>query len=88
MGCMTGFHILAGAMVGFSLFTTMSRLAVEATQPPIQWFPGVKQLGHEVDHTPPSSADSQYICMALSWLTTGTTLPLPLYLAAAGVAKA
>jgi hypothetical protein len=35
---------------------------MEPTQPPIQWVPGalssgVKQPGHEADHTPPSSAD-------------------------------
>jgi len=45
----------AGAVMGFFLFTTMSRLARGPTQPPIQWvlralIPGVKQPGHEADH--------------------------------------
>jgi len=40
----------------------MSRLALGPTQLPIQWGPGalstgVKQPGHEADHSPPSSAD-------------------------------
>jgi hypothetical protein len=42
------------------LFSTASRLALGPTQPPIQWVPGtlstgVKQLGHEADHSPPFS---------------------------------
>jgi hypothetical protein len=44
------------------LFTTASRTALEPTQPPIQWVPGalsrgVKQLGREADHSPPSSVE-------------------------------
>jgi len=40
----------------------VSRLALGPTQPPIQWVPGalslgVKQQGHEADHSPPSSAE-------------------------------
>ena len=39
----------------------VSGLAVEPTQPPIQWvlcfLLGVKQPGHVVDHSPPSSAE-------------------------------
>jgi hypothetical protein len=36
-------------------------MALGATQPPLQWVPGtlslgVKWLGHEADHSPPSSA--------------------------------
>jgi hypothetical protein len=47
--------------LGVFLFTTASRMALGPTQPPIQWVPGalslgVKQLGHEADHSPPSSA--------------------------------
>jgi hypothetical protein len=39
----------------------MPRPALGPTQPPIKWVPGaltpgVKQLGREVDHSPPSSA--------------------------------
>jgi hypothetical protein len=48
--------------LGILLFTTMSRMALELTQPPIQWVPGalslgVKLLGHETDHSPSSSVD-------------------------------
>jgi hypothetical protein len=44
------------------LFTTASRMALEPTQPPIQWVPGalslgVKRLGREADYSPPSSAE-------------------------------
>jgi hypothetical protein len=44
------------------LFSTASRPALGTTQPPIQWVPetlslGVKWLRHEVDHSPPSSAE-------------------------------
>jgi hypothetical protein len=44
------------------LFSTASRPAMGPTQPSIQWVLGVsslrvKQLGHEADHSPPSSAD-------------------------------
>jgi hypothetical protein len=43
------------------LFTTVSRTALESSQPPIQWVPGalplgVKWPGHETDHSPPYSA--------------------------------
>jgi hypothetical protein len=41
---------------------TASRKALGPTQPPIQWVPwalslGVKRLGREADHSPPSSAE-------------------------------
>jgi hypothetical protein len=43
------------------LFSTASRQTLWPTQIPIQWVlgaisPGVKQLGYEADHSPPSSA--------------------------------
>jgi hypothetical protein len=46
--------------LGIFVFTTVSRMALEPTQPPIQWVPGalslgVKQLGREADHSPSSS---------------------------------
>jgi hypothetical protein len=46
---------------GIFLFATMSRLALEPTQTPIHWVPGVlflevKWPGCEADHLPPSSA--------------------------------
>jgi hypothetical protein len=55
--------------LGIFLSTTTSRMALGPTQPPIQWVPealslGVKQLGHEADHSPPSSAEVKE-CMAL-----------------------
>jgi hypothetical protein len=48
------------------LFTTVSRIALGSTQHPIQWVPGalslgVKQLGCEADHSPPSSAEVRAI---------------------------
>jgi hypothetical protein len=48
--------------LGILLFTTASRMALEPTQPPIQWVPGalslgVKLLGREDDHSPPSSVE-------------------------------
>jgi hypothetical protein len=53
---------MIGAGLGIFLFTTESRPALEPTRPPIQWVPGVislgvKRLGHEADHSPPSSAE-------------------------------
>jgi hypothetical protein len=47
--------------LGIFPFDTMSRLALGPTQPPIHWVsgalsPGVKQLRHEADCSPPSSA--------------------------------
>jgi hypothetical protein len=48
--------------LGIFLFTTASTTSLGPTQPPIQWVPealslGVKRLGHEADHSPPSSAE-------------------------------
>jgi hypothetical protein len=34
------------------LFTTVSRMAMGLTQPPIQWVLGVKWPGREADHSP------------------------------------
>jgi hypothetical protein len=47
--------------LGIFLFNTMSRPALGPTRSPIQWVlgalsQGVKQLGHEAGHWPPSSA--------------------------------
>jgi hypothetical protein len=48
--------------LGIFLFTTVSRMALRPTQPPVQWVPGalslgVKQLRREGDHSPLSSAE-------------------------------
>jgi hypothetical protein len=48
--------------LGIFLFTTASRTVLGPTQPPSQWVPGVlslgvKQLGREADHSPPSNAE-------------------------------
>jgi hypothetical protein len=48
--------------LGILPFTTESRPALRPTQPPIQWIPealslAVKWLGHESDHSTPSSAE-------------------------------
>jgi hypothetical protein len=53
--------------LGIFLFTTASRTALDATQPPIQWVPGalslgVKRPGSEADHSPPSSAKFRNAC--------------------------
>jgi hypothetical protein len=65
--------------MGIFLFTTVSRLTLGRTQPPIQWYGGlfsrgVKRPELEGDHSPPSSAEvknawsytstSQYVFMA------------------------
>jgi len=47
--------------LGIFLFTTVSKMVLGSTQPPIQWVPGVlslwvKQLGCE-SYSPPSSAE-------------------------------
>jgi hypothetical protein len=78
--------------LGIFLFTTVSRMALGPTQTPIKWVPdaislGVKRLGNEADHSPPSIAEVKE-CMELylhspimpSWhgaqlKSTGTTLP-------------
>jgi hypothetical protein len=54
------------------LFSTSSRPALGPTQPPIEWVPGalspgVKQTGHEADHSPPASAE-----VKKTWIYTST----------------
>jgi hypothetical protein len=83
-------------VLGIFLFTTVSRMALGPTQPPVHWVPGalslgVKRPGREADHSPPSIAEVKD-CVELylhspnmpSWhgaqLSTGTTVPLPFYL--------
>jgi hypothetical protein len=56
----SGFESRQG--MGIFLFTTVSRPALGPTQPHIQWLPGalslgVKRLGREADHSPPSRAE-------------------------------
>jgi hypothetical protein len=55
--------------LGIFLFTTVSRLALGPTQPPIQWEPevlslGAKRPGREVDHSPAPSDEAKE-CMEL-----------------------
>jgi hypothetical protein len=38
-------------------------------KPPIQWVPGVKRLGREIDHSPPASAKVKN-----TWIYTSTSL--------------
>jgi hypothetical protein len=54
-----GFYSRRG--LGIFPVTIVFRMTVGPTHPPIQWVPGalslgVKRLGHEADHSPPSSA--------------------------------
>jgi hypothetical protein len=78
-------------MIGGSIpcrgFTTVSRPALGPTQPPIKWVPGalsvgVKRLGREADHSPPSSAEvknARSCTSTAQWRgvqSTGTTLPV------------
>jgi hypothetical protein len=70
-----------------------SKLALRSTKLPIQWVLGffslgVKQPGREVDQAPPTSAKVKKMWVYTStphtplwrsaYLSTGTTLPLPL----------
>jgi hypothetical protein len=55
-----------GGGLGIFLFSIAFRLALGTTQPHIQWVPGalslgVMQLGHEVDHLPPSNAEAKNV---------------------------
>jgi hypothetical protein len=62
------------------LFSMSSRLALESTQPPIQWVlgalsPGVKRQGREADHSPSASAKVKKM-----WVNTSTLPHRQLYL--------
>jgi len=52
--------LIPGRVLGVLFLDTMSRLALQPIQPPIQWvlevlLPRIKQLGLEADHSPPSN---------------------------------
>jgi hypothetical protein len=58
--------------LGVFLFTTISKMALGSTQPPIQWVQGalslgVKQARCEADHSPPSSDEVKNV-----WSCTST----------------
>jgi len=60
-------------MMVFFLFISMSRPALGPAHPPIQWVmealpQGIKWLGCEVDHLPPSSAK-----VKSAWSNTSTS---------------
>jgi hypothetical protein len=50
-----------------SHFSISSRPALESTQLPIKWIPGVKRQGREADHSPPTSAEAKKM-----WIYTST----------------
>jgi hypothetical protein len=58
-------HSPAGANI-FPL-SSVSRPALEPTQPPVQWVPGVRspgvktRSGRDADHSPPSSAEVENV---------------------------
>jgi hypothetical protein len=51
-----GVRVPVGSRI-FSSPNHPSRTALRSTQPPIQWVPGVKRPGREVDHSPPTIAE-------------------------------
>jgi hypothetical protein len=66
------FEVPSSGRVKNFLFSTSSRPALGATQPPIQWVPGalspgVKQPVREADHSPPTSA-----VVKKMWIYTST----------------
>jgi hypothetical protein len=68
---------LVGAIMGIFSSHAASRTALKPTQSPIQrvpvFFPRVKEVGREVDHSPPSSAEVKN-----EWIYT-STLPVRLH---------
>jgi hypothetical protein len=59
--CSRGSRVRFPQVLGIFLFT-VSRTVLGPTQPPLQWVPGslslgVRRLGRETDHSPPSSAE-------------------------------
>jgi hypothetical protein len=57
--------------LGIFLITTVFRPALGSTQPPIQWVPGaislgIKQPGHEADHSCPSSSEVKNVWSYIS----------------------
>jgi hypothetical protein len=61
-----GWSLNPGRVKNF-LSSKLSRPALRSTQPPIQWVPGVKRPGREVDHSPPTSAEVKKM-----WIYTST----------------
>jgi hypothetical protein len=54
------------------LFSTSSRSALEPTQPPIQWVPGVKRPRREADKSPPPESAN----VKKMWIYTSTPIRL------------
>jgi hypothetical protein len=85
-----GFEVRHGLRI--FLFTTVSRQALEPTQPTIQWVPGalclgIKRPGREVDHSPPPSPEVNQKCVELylhspntSWRSARFKVQRQLYL--------
>jgi hypothetical protein len=83
----TGVRFTAGAVI---FLITAPRPALESTQSPIQWLPGVlspglKWMGHEADHSPPYSVQvkNAWSCASTpqqsSWRGTQLSTRITLY---------
>jgi hypothetical protein len=62
MGCGLDGWVLNPGRDKIFTFSTMPRPFLGLTQPPVQWVPaviflGIKQLGHEADHSPVFSVE-------------------------------
>jgi hypothetical protein len=81
--------LILGRGKRFYLFFKVYGMALGSTQPPVQWIPrnvflGVKQPGHETDHSSPSRAkvknEHSYISVTIYTFMACRRITLPLSL--------